>query len=503
MPRARSIMVQGTMSNAGKSVLVAGLCRIFRQDGYSVAPFKSQNMALNSGVTADGLEMGRAQVMQAQACGIEPEVGMNPVLLKPESDRGSQVIVEGKPVATMQATEYYRYKGRLKAGIQHAYDDLAERFDIVCIEGAGSPAEINLRQDDFVNMGLAHMVKSPVLLAGNIDPGGVFAQIYGTYELLDEADRSLVKGFVVNKFRGDVGILKPGLVDLERLCGVPVLGVVPVMPLDLDDEDSLSQRLEASRGGSGLLDVAVLRLPRLSNFTDFNQLQRHPLINLRYVQEARELGRPDLVILPGTKSTMADLASLRERGLDACVRALAETGTLIIGVCGGYQMLGQRLLDPRGVEGGGEAEGLGLLPCETTFAGDKSLTHDVGHLDLAPSSAFSPLGALALTGYEIHMGRTSLVPGAVMDGCVRAGDRRCVGYVSQNVLGTYLHGFFDADGVADALVNLMLARRGLPGVAAMSEPYEAFRERQFDLLADGLRSALDMEAVYRILEEGV
>ena len=331
----------------------------------------------------------------------------------------------------------------------------------------------------------------------------MFAQIYGTYELLDEADRSLVKGFVVNKFRGDVGILKPGLVDLERLCGVPVLGVVPVMPLDLDDEDSLSQRLEASRGGSGLLDVAVLRLPRLSNFTDFNQLQRHPLINLRYVQEARELGRPDLVILPGTKSTMADLASLRERGLDTCVRALAETGTLIIGVCGGYQMLGQRLLDPRGVEGGGEAEGLGLLPCETTFAGDKSLTHGVGHLDLAASSAFSSLGALALTGYEIHMGRTSLVPGAETDGCVRVGDQRCVGYVSQNVLGTYLHGFFDADGVADALVNLMLARRGLPGVAAMSEPYEAYRERQFDLLADGLRSALDMEAVYRILEEGV
>lgn len=503
MPRARSIMVQGTMSNAGKSVLVAGLCRIFRQDGYSVAPFKSQNMALNSGVTADGREMGRAQVMQAQAAGIEPEVCMNPVLLKPETDRGSQVIVEGKPVATMQATEYYDYKGALKAGVQRAYDDLASRFDIVCIEGAGSPAEINLRQDDFVNMGLAHMVGAPVLLAGNIDPGGVFAQLFGTLKLLDAADQSLVKGFVVNKFRGDVDILRPGLADLERLCGVPVLGVVPVMPLDLDDEDSLSQRLEQTRAGSGVVDVAVIRLPRLSNFTDFNQLQRHPLVNLRYVQEARELGRPDLVIIPGTKSTMADLRSLRERGLDACIKALAATGTLVIGVCGGYQMLGQVVRDPEGVEGGGEAEGLGLLPTETTFAGDKSLTRDAGAVEVGEGSPFARLAGISLTGYEIHMGRTEVVSGAPADGRVVASGGRVVGTVAGNVLGTYLHGFFDADGVADAVANLLLERRGLPPVEGDAEPYEAYRERQFDLLAEGLRAALDMEAVYRILEEGV
>lgn len=500
---ARPIMVQGTMSNAGKSVLVAGLCRILTQDGYRVRPFKSQNMALNSAVTADGLELGRAQAMQAEAAGIDPDVRMNPILLKPESDRGSQVIVRGEVRATMQAGEYFAYKRELVDDVRACYDELAAESDVVVIEGAGSPAEINLRQDDFVNMGMAHMVGAPVLLAGDIDPGGVFAQLYGTLGLFDDADRSMVKGLVINKFRGDPEILRPGVEDLERLTGLPVAGVIPMLKVDLDDEDSLSSRLAVRGQGQGVLDVAVIRLPRLSNFTDFNELDRHPLVGVRYVSEAFELGRPDLVILPGTKSTMADLAFVRERGLDVCIAALAAQGTPVMGVCGGYQMLGSVLRDPDGVEGGGEAAGLSLLPCETTFAGTKSLVAGSGTLSVAErSSAFAAMDGLALMGYEIHMGRTTLAAGAHADGAVTTADGRVVGCVVGNVLGTYLHGFFDAPGVVEAFARMLMARRALPYTAQASVPHDVYRQRQYDLLADGMRAALDMDLIYRIIEEG-
>ncbi len=495
-------MVQGTMSNVGKSILCAGLCRIFAQDGLRVRPFKSQNMALNSAVTADGLELGRAQAMQAEACGVPADVRMNPVLLKPETDRGSQVIVRGLPRQTMQAVDYFNFKHELVGEVRAAYDELAAESDVIVIEGAGSPAEINLRRDDFVNMGMAHMVHAPVLLAGDIDPGGVFAQLFGTLQLFDEADRSMVKGLVVNKFRGDVDILRPGLTQLEDLCGLPVLGVVPMMGLDLDDEDSLSTRLAARGQGSGTLDVAVIRLPRLSNFTDFNELDRHPLVGVRYVSEAAELGRPDLVILPGTKSTLADLAFIREKGLDTCIARLAAQGTLVMGVCGGYQMLGQTLSDPAGVEGGGEAAGLGLLPTSTVFAGEKSLVAGSGRLDVAGTNVFAPLDGLVLDGYEIHMGVTELVAGASDEGCVTAADGRVVGHASGNVLGTYLHGFFDAPGVVESFVRLLMDRRGLEYTPQAAEPRDVYRQRQYDLLAAGLREALDMDKVYEILEAG-
>ena len=354
---ARSIMIQGTMSNAGKSVLAAGLCRIFRQDGYSVAPFKSQNMALNSFITREGLEMGRAQVMQAEAAGVEPSVRMNPVLLKPTSDVGSQVIVNGEVVGSMSAAAYLSYKKQLIPTILESYHALAQTHDIVVLEGAGSPAEINLKAEDIVNMGMARMAGAPVLLAGDIDRGGVFAALYGTMALLEPDERAMVKGTIINKFRGDVEILRPGLTQLEELTHVPVVGVVPWMELDLDEEDSLSQHFSARREGKPL-DVAVIRLPRISNFTDFAPLERHPAVGLRYVDRVQALGRPDLVILPGTKSTLADLSWLRQSGLEGTILRLVGKGVPVIGICGGFQMLGKTLSDPMHVEEGGAMQGM-------------------------------------------------------------------------------------------------------------------------------------------------
>ena len=349
MSKAKRIMVQGTMSGAGKSLLCAALCRIFAQDGYRVAPFKSQNMALNSFVTRDGLEMGRAQVVQAQAAGIEPDVRMNPILLKPSSDVGSQVIVNGEVRGQMSAAAYFKMKRALIPEILSAYNSLAETVDIIVIEGAGSPAEINLKADDIVNMGLARLVDAPVLLAGDIDRGGVFAQLYGTVALLEPEERARIKGLLINKFRGDVEILRPGLAMLEEKTQLPVLGVVPYLKVDIEDEDSLSTRLDAGKTVHPL-DAAILRLPHISNFTDFMPLEQHPLLGVRYVQNIRQLGTPDLIILPGTKNTVDDLLWLRQSGLEAALLKLAAGGTPVLGICGGYQMLGETLADPEGTE---------------------------------------------------------------------------------------------------------------------------------------------------------
>ncbi|MDR1613116.1 MAG: cobyric acid synthase, partial [Planctomycetota bacterium] len=342
MRNAKPLMIQGTASGAGKSLLVAGLCRVFRQDGFSVAPFKSQNMALNSFVTVEGLEIGRAQAAQAEAAGVEPSALMNPILLKPTGDAASQVIVNGEVVADMGAADYYRRKSEFIPAVRQAYAALAAKYDIVVIEGAGSPAEINLRENDFVNMGMAAIADAPVLLVGDIDRGGVFASLYGTLALLEPVERARVKGLIVNKFRGDVEILRPGLAQLEKLTGAPVVGVVPWLRIDIDDEDGVSDRF-AGGGGGKPLDAAVIRLPRIANFTDFNALARHPAFGVRYVESARGLGRPDLVIVPGTKNTMSDLSWMRRNGLEAAVKKLAGEGVPVIGVCGGYQMLGESL----------------------------------------------------------------------------------------------------------------------------------------------------------------
>ena len=487
--KARCIMVQGTMSGAGKSLLCAALCRIFAQDGLRAAPFKSQNMALNSAVTKDGLEMGRAQYMQAEAAGIEPDVRMNPVLLKPCSDTGSQVIVNGEIRAQMSAKEYFAYKKQLIPEILAAYESLAAENDVIVIEGAGSPAEINLRQDDIVNMGLAELVDAPVLLAGDIDRGGVFAQLYGTAALLAPSERQRVKGLIINKFRGDVGLLQPGLAQLEQLTGIPVAGVVPMLKVEVDDEDSLAPSLQG-RSGCGAVDIAVVRLPHISNFTDFAPLATHPALSVRYVGAPAQLAEPDLVILPGTKSTTADLLWLRESGLEAAILRLAGLGVPVLGVCGGYQMMGKTLHDPHGCEGDTpEVRGMDLLDCKTVFTADKTRTRKSGRV-LA-----GLLQGAKMTGYEIHQGRT-VVNGSPFlqfdsgeyDGCVSG---RCA--------GTYLHGLFDSDEALDTLAEGLCRAKGIePQARAM--PRAEWRQSQYDLLADGVRKALNMQRIYNILE---
>lgn len=495
----KSIMIQGTMSNAGKSLLTAGLCRIFKQDGYEVAPFKSQNMALNSFVTVDGLEMGRAQVMQAEAAGIEPDVLMNPVLLKPTSDVGSQVVVKGEVLGNMGAQEYFDYKKNLRQTVTEAYETLAEQYDIIVIEGAGSPAEINLKSDDIVNMGMAKIAEAPVLLAGDIDLGGVFAQLYGTMQLFSEEERTHLKGLIINKFRGDVEVLKPGIPQLETLCQRPVVGIIPYMQLDLDDEDSLAPRLDAK--SDNVLDIAIIRIPQLSNFTDFNQLSRHAKIGVRYVDKAEMLGRPDLVILPGSKNTMADMQWLETSGMGDCIRILSSQKTPIIGICGGYQMLGENLSDPDKVEMGGNIKGLGLLPMDTVFTGSKTRTRVTGKI-IASSGFFAPLSGHEIEGYEIHMGKTigSCPPSVCLN--YKHGDHNDGG-VEDNIMGTYLHGFFDAPGVVDALANLLLKARGLPEWNESMMSHDVYKEEQYDLLASHLREALNMDLIYEIVAKGI
>ncbi len=498
---AKAIMVQGTASNAGKSLLAAALCRIFRQDGYRVAPFKSQNMALNSCITPEGLEMGRAQVMQAQAAGTTPSVRMNPILLKPTNDTGSQVIVNGVPRGTMKAADYFAYKKALAPDIMAAYHSLAEEYDIIVIEGAGSPAEINLQKDDIVNMGMARMAKAPVLLCGDIDRGGVFAALYGTIALLPPEEQQLIRGTVINKFRGDVEILRPGLVQLERLTGKPVLGVVPMLDVDVDDEDSLSQRLEQRPAKKGLIDIAVARLPRLSNFTDFNALERMEEVTLRYVRSPKELGKPDLVILPGTKNTMDDLRWLRESGLEAAILKHAAAGGAVVGICGGYQMLGRAVSDPEGVEGGGTLAGLGLLPTDTVFLGEKTRTQVEGTFT-AGSGIFAALSGVPFAGYEIHMGVTTIDGPALVQIKSQTGEEKADGCCAGNVWGSYVHGIFDRASCAQAVVNCLRRAKGLEADATAVD-WDAYQEQQYDKLAAGVRANLDMQAIYEILERGV
>ncbi len=482
---AKNIMIQGTMSNAGKSLLCAGLCRIFRQDGYRVAPFKSQNMALNSFITADGGEMGRAQVVQAEAAGIAPDVRMNPILLKPTTDVGSQVIVNGQVLGNMRAMEYYRRKREFLPAVMDAYRSLDAEYDIIVIEGAGSPAEINLKQEDIVNMGLAKLVDAPVLLAGDIDRGGVFAQLYGTVALLEPEERARIKGTVINKFRGDRAILEPGLRTLETLCGVPVAGVVPYVHVDVDDEDSLTERF-SSGGERKLLDIVVIRLPRISNFTDFAPFERYENVSVRYVDRVSELHDPDMILLPGTKSTIADLQWLRQSGLEAAICKAASAGKLVFGICGGYQMLGSRILDPEQVEAAGVTEiaGMGLLDMQTVFRGQKVQTQTRGVFQQIPG-LLSFLNGMTYTGYEIHMGRSKEAAAPVVG--------------NGSVYGSYIHGIFDAPGVADAMIKALCRKRGLSLQTLESDDPAAYKQRQYDILAQAVREGLDMELVYRIL----
>lgn len=507
---AKSIMIQGTMSNAGKSLLVAGLCRLFKQDGYSVAPFKSQNMALNSFITKEGLEMGRAQVVQAEAAGIEPSVLMNPILLKPTNDMASQVIVNGEVYSNMDAKEYYSRKREMVPEIKKAYDALAEQYDIIVIEGAGSPAEINLKDNDIVNMYMAKLAKAPVLLAGDIDRGGVFASLVGTMALFDDEDKAMVKGTIINKFRGDKTILQPGLDMLEDIINVPTVGVIPYLNVDIDDEDSLTERF-SRKNKIALIDIAVVKIPRISNFTDFNVFEYSDAVSLRYVDSPGQLGNPDLIIIPGTKNTMEDLLWLRQNGLEASIIKHAASGKPVFGICGGFQMLGEELSDPYNVEHGGNLKGMCLLPCKTVFEKEKTRTQVKGQFETSGDGYLSSLNGVEIEGYEIHMGQT-IVNSDVMDS-VKALTRitevsgessdELVGLYKDNIYGSYIHGIFDKEDVVKTIVAELLKKKGLDDSLVSGLDVKAYKERQYDLLADGIRNNMDIDMLYKILNEGV
>lgn len=496
---AKVIMLQGTMSNVGKSFLTAGLCRVFVQDGYKTAPFKSQNMALNSYITEEGLEIGRAQAMQAEACRIKPRAAMNPVLLKPTTDVGSQVIVNGVSRGNMPAREYFKYKKSLVPEILKAYESLAAEYDVIVVEGAGSPAEINLKQEDIVNMGLAKLLDAPVLLIGDIDRGGVFAQLAGTLLLLEEEERERVKGLILNKFRGDKSILAPGLAMLTELTGKPVLGVIPYGKADVEEEDSLSERLY-KKADPGRIKIKVVRLPRISNFTDFHPLEIAEGISLEYVSAPEQLTDGDMVIIPGSKSTIDDLLWMRESGLEASILKLESQGVLILGICGGYQMLGEEIHDPGGLEGRPFVRGMGLLPVKTWFLPEKTTKQVRGRVGEL-TGCLKTLSGCCLEGYEIHMGNTVLTGegkafSVLFKEQAAPKEDGCVG---DNVMGTYLHGIFDSQEFTEAVFHILLEKKGYERDSLRPVDLGAYKEEQFDLLADLVRENLDMKAVYNIL----
>ena len=503
--RTKTLMIQGTASSVGKSVLVAALCRIFRQDGFRVAPFKAQNMALNSFVTKEGGEIGRSQAVQAEAAGIEPSVDMNPVLLKPEADAKSQVIVRGKVIKTISAGEYYCYTHYLLKTVENSLNRLCSAYDIVVIEGAGSPAEINLKEREIVNMRVARMARAPVLLVGDIDRGGVFASLVGTLELLEEDERNYIKGFIINKFRGDLSLLQPGLELLEKRTTKPVLGVVPYFrDIAIAQEDSvyLDERVENQKSVD--LDIAIIRLPHISNYDDFDPLEEEGC-RVRYVTHSAELDTPDLIILPGTKSTISDLFYLRKSGLAENIIRQAKNGVPVVGICGGYQILGRSLHDPDSVESAeGSALGLGLLDVVTTFVPEKATTQVKARV-IANRGLLEGMKGQELVGYEIHMGQTKSDGGMsafyifetpqgrvdYFDGILNA---------QGIVLGTYLHGLFHNPSFRRTLLNSLRRRRGLP---ERWDETMIGKEQQYNRLAELVRSSLDIPAIYKIMEESI
>ncbi len=489
------LMVVGTASSVGKSAVVAALCRIFRQDGVRVAPFKAQNMSNNAAVTADGLEIGRAQAEQAAAAGLEPHVDMNPVLLKPQGDRTSQLVLRGRPAGILRSRDFVGRKRDLWPDAAEALDALRARHDLVVAEGAGSPAEPNLREGDITNMRVARHAQAPTLLVGDIDRGGVFAHLLGTLELLPPEDRALVRGFVINRFRGDPSLLGPAVEEIEERTDVPVLGVIPwIDDIGVAEEDAVA--LERPEGGAGddeagEVDVVVVRLPRIANFDDFDPLVREPGVRVRWVRHADELGAPDLAVLPGTKATVADLAWLRGQGLDRAIEEHAARGGAVLGICGGFQMLGERLVDEEGVEAarGTAVPGLGLLPVETRFVAGKTTRQASGEVRVA-AGLWSGAAGLPVTGYEIHMGQHAGESGAAP---LLTLDGRPDGAVSEDgrIAGTYLHGLLHNDGVRAALLRAL--GRHETGESAMA--FAERREAAFDRLAAVVREHLDLARV--------
>ncbi len=480
---AKNLMIQGTMSGAGKSILTAGILRLLRQEGFRVAPFKSQNMALNSYVTPGGREIGRAQALQALAAGREVSSDMNPILLKPTGERASQVIVNGLPIGDMDAREYFKNKRKYVPDIMAAYERLSQDTDIIVIEGAGSPVEINLRSEDIVNMGLAELVDAPVLLVGNIDPGGVFAQLLGTVSLMPKEERDRIKGLIINKFRGDVSLLTPGLTMFKEYCDIPFAGVVPYMELSLDEEDSLSEVLKESDGfvSDDKVKIAVIRLPFISNYTDYSIFENIEDVEFIYTREAKAIEEADLVIIPGTKNTLSDLKWMKEKGLDSVVRAAALKGTPVVGICGGFQILGRSLKEKDSRDC--EDTGLCLLPVDTTFENEKDLKQVEGVLS-GIRGTYEILNGRKYKGYEIHMGRT------------KAQDLNKPVLTEGNVLGTYIHGFFDRTEIAEGVLLLLFERKGIKRPVPKMESRMETQEKDLDKLADCLRENLDLDLIY-------
>ena len=496
---AKVLMIQGTGSSVGKSILVAALCRIFRQDGFSVAPYKSQNMSLNSYVTRDGGEMGRAQVAQAEAAGIEPSVDMNPILLKPEADARSQVVLMGKPTMTLPAGEYYLHTPELLRAAEESLNRLRSQHDIVVIEGAGSPAEINLKRCEIVNMCIAKLADAPVLLVGDIDKGGVFAQLVGTLALLDDDESRYIKGFIINKFRGDISLLQPGLDELESITSLPVLGVVPYYhDIFIDEEDSV--RRDTPAKATTDIDIAVIHLPHISNSTDFEPLQREQGVTVRYIRHVKYMGHPDAIILPGSKSTISDMERIRNTGIaDAIVRS-ARSGVPVIGICGGFQMLGKRIDDSSHTESDRDSVlGLGLLDVVTTFAKRKT-TWQVRALCTCEYGVLGALNSEEVSGYEIHMGQTLGDNVSPAFRIISRGDRKSNhldGAVSDdgNIVGTYIHGLFENASVRRCLLSNL---RRMKGVNSETRPLTLSKDSEYDKLAVLVRGSLDMDLIYKI-----
>lgn len=497
-----SIMIQGTSSSVGKSIITTALCRIFTQDGYNISPFKSQNMSLNSYITYEGHEIGRAQGMQAEAAKKIPNYKMNPILIKPTSDHRSQIVIEGVAYNNMEASEYFKYKSKLKEMIQTNFNELSNESDIVVIEGAGSPAEINLKKNDIVNMGMAKMAKAPVILVGDIDKGGVFASIYGTVMLLEEDERKMIKGIIINKFRGSLELLRPGIKMLENLVNITVLGVIPYFNHNLEEEDCATDWSNYEENAEGDLEVAVIKLPRLSNFTDFNSFKLHKDVRLRFVDLNEDLGNPELIIIPGSKSTIHDLSLLKESGMDKQIVTAYNEGSFVFGICGGYQMLGRKIRDPYKVESSyEEIDGLSLLSVETLFEKAKTTTLCEG---------FDNISNCKIKGYEIHMGKTKLYEGATS--LINIEKRKGLNYYDEDdgainkdgtVFGTYLHGIFDNTEFTRKLLNKIRIKQGKVELNGDIPDYATYKEDQYDRLAHIVRENIDINAIYKIMEDGL
>lgn len=487
-------MVVGTSSGAGKSITVTALCRVLTKDGYKVSPFKSQNMALNSFVTKSGLEMGRAQVVQAYACMIEPEAYMNPILLKPTTDRKIQIIVNGKSIGNMSGIEYGKFKTSLKPEIMKSYDYIRENYDISILEGAGSPVEINIKGEDIANMKMAEMADSPVILVADIDRGGVFASIYGTIMLMSEKERARVKGVIINKFRGDINILKSGLEEIEKLTGVPVIGVMPYTNVDIEDEDSVTERFKRLQKKKGI-NISVIKLKHISNFTDIDALRMVEDINIKYINSVDEMGEEDIIIIPGTKNTIDDLKELKDNGIATEIIKASKNGKVIIGICGGFQMLGEKIKDPYGIESEiKEIPGLGLLELETVMEKEKNTTQYEGKLSNC-TGLLEGLEGEKIKGYEIHQGVTFGNESKVNDE-----DRIVTVVKGENIFATYLHGIFENEKITRNILNRVRAKKGIE-LQMKGITFDEYREQQLDKLEKIFRENVDIDKIYEILGE--